>query len=158
MKNKEKFAEELLPFSFIRESFAVNKNNLKIVKCDENISCLDCLFHINGETCRAEREKWANSEYVEKISISKKDRDFLFYLDPTWNYMKRDADGSLWVFDKKPATKGDFLWFVNTTNYIKITPMFLVDFPMVKWTDDDPWDIADFYGLEVVEKYDGKIN
>lgn len=78
MKNKEKFAEELLNIIICDETltldslaFDVNENTVK--SCSETngklyIACSDCLF---GDVCNCDndisdvRRKWLEEEYVE---------------------------------------------------------------------------------------------
>lgn len=155
MTNRERYEEEILQFALLTYTFAVRKSDSKIVPC-YSIQCDECAFRENSKCINA-RKKWLSEEYVEKISISKRDRDFLFYLSPSWNYMVRGEDNNLWVCDEKPVKKTHG-WTATTTNFFKITPRLQIDFPMVKWEDSEPWNIADFYGLEVIEKYNGKTD
>lgn len=77
MKNKEKYAKELLEIACDGKSVAVCVETEKPVACEE-MSCGRCLFFVN-EICEKEKNvrAWAESEYIEKPVITKRDRAFL---------------------------------------------------------------------------------
>ena len=62
MKNKEKYAKEILEIACSGNSLAFDKTTNKVVPC-WGLSCLDCLFdhHCFGK----EIKEWCESEYVE---------------------------------------------------------------------------------------------
>lgn len=68
MKNREKFAKEILDIACNGGVIAVTKDN-KVVCC-RDISCEQCLFHKTNyyeSYCDYEATmRWAESEYVEK--------------------------------------------------------------------------------------------
>ena len=45
-------------------------------------------------------------------------------------------------------------YFIYTGETRRISTDFNVDFPMVKWSDSEPWLIEDLKKLEVVEEYE----
>lgn len=141
MKNKEKFAKEIVELACNGEGIAVNKHSGMVFPCN-NIPCSNCLFD-NDYYCEEERKKWAESEYIEKsvIVISKKDRAFLEYLKEEFKYIVRYKDGTLFAYKDQ------------LTNWFSLN-RFDVDFPMVKWSDEEPWLIEDLKNLEVVEEYE----
>lgn len=154
MKNKEKYAKEIIEISCDSCAIAVNKSTGKPEKC-AFASCNKCLFSRDDSLCDSnkKRREWAESEYIEKPVISKKDRAFLEYLDNDWKYIARDNNASLYVYRGKP-NKSDTLWKTKLVlNYRRIDG-FIVDFPMVKWSDEEPWLIEDLKKLEVVEEYE----
>lgn len=61
MKNKEKFAKEIVEIACDGQSFAVDKNG-EIVKCNI-LPCAECIF--NCSDCTRKIKKWAESEYEE---------------------------------------------------------------------------------------------
>lgn len=73
MKNKEKFAKEIVEITCDRGDVAVSKAVGEPVYCNE-INCMDCL--LNTGDCGNALRRWAESEYIEKPVISKKDRAF----------------------------------------------------------------------------------
>lgn len=152
MKNKEKFAKEIIEIACDGCGFAVNNRTGKPVPCCE-LCCSDCLF--NSEECEGEKIKaWAESEYIEKPVISKKDRAFLEYLRDNFKTIARDENGTICVFTgiaKKSEVRSAFVY---DGFYRNISNLFCVDLPMVKWEDDEPWMIEDLKKLEVVEDYE----
>lgn len=62
MKNKEKYAKEILEIACNGDCFAFNKTTNKVVPCNR-LSCSDCFFDEIG--CRKAVKKWSESEYIE---------------------------------------------------------------------------------------------
>ncbi len=151
MKNKEKFAKEIVEIVFDGSDIAVDKATGEPVHC-ENIGCPDCMF--NGKICSTALKEWAESEYIEKPVISKKDRGYLRYLIPKLKYIARDRGGSLRAFSGKPDKKEDMWEIGYLFGACNLTYGHDLDFPMVKWEDEEPWLIEDLKKLEVVEEYE----
>lgn len=150
MKNKEKYAKEIMEVACSGDSIAVTKESERIVKCG-SIACSECLFA--PPNCVKEIREWVESEYIEKQVISKKDRAFLEYLNANINYITRDMDGSLYVYIRKPFKTFDY-WKVVGFEKSKSLRMVGIGLPMVKWSDDSPWLIEDLKKLEVVDNYE----
>lgn len=147
MTNREKYAEELLDLACIREDIAFDKRTMKVIGCN-SLDCDDCLFGVIGKSCSEELAEWAKSEYVEPVKISKKDRKLLDYLK--WHkYIARDANGNLYAYTSMPIKLSN-RW--GGTIY-KSLAWLNIDFPMVKWSDAEPWKIEDLKELEVVDEY-----
>lgn len=76
MKNKEKFAKEIIDIVCKGGKFAATKNN-KIVNCDY-IDCKQCLFNFDDDyDCYCNDnyiEQWAESEYVEEPTITSREQ------------------------------------------------------------------------------------
>lgn len=149
MKNKEKYAKEIVELACDGNGIAVDKHSGTVCSC-KYISCSNCLFD-DIYYCDNGRRKWAESEYIEKPVVSKRDRAFLNYLN-YYKYIARDMNGELCVYFSKPD---------KITSYWKSTgelsgnlKIFNIDFPMIKWEDDEPWLIEDLKKLEVVEEYE----
>ena len=149
MKNKEKYAKEIMEVACSGDSIAVTKESERIVKCG-SIACSECLFA--PPNCVKEIREWVEQEYIEKPVISKKDRAFLEYLGKDLKYIARDKSEALFVYERA-IEKGKYGW-VYDSGVLKNLRGFAVDFPMVKWSDDKPWLIEDLKNLEVVEEYD----
>lgn len=156
MKNKEKFAKEIVDaVTSGGYGFCFDKSSGKIRRCDELSSCNECLFcepHSVDECDKAKKE-WAESEYIEKPVISKRDRAFLEYLNKKYKYITRDNNTWLYAYSVKPR-KGYTFWEVNSGKSLCFDGLIDVDFPMVKWSDEEPWLIDDLKKLEVVEEYE----
>ena len=69
MKNKEKFAKEILDIACSWRLFAVS-NRGKVVACDY-LGCENCQG-LESRDCRKFMSEWAESEYQEPLVISKK--------------------------------------------------------------------------------------
>lgn len=149
MKNKERYAKEIVEIACDGNGIAVDKRTGAVYSCDD-ISCTNCLFATNHNCC--DRREWAESEYIEKPVISKSDRAFLEYLGNKMKYIARDENRCLMTYEHS-VTKGEDGW-----NYdfgaIKSLSGLNVQFPMVKWSDSKPWLIEDLKKLEVVDEYE----
>lgn len=101
-----------------------------------------------------ERIRWGESEYVEKPTITSKEKKFLDLLLAKWKYIARDADEKLYVFDLPPSKKRNS-WCIEGVficNYYNISEnLFGKMFDFIKWEDEEPWSIEDLKKLEVKE-------
>lgn len=153
MKNKEKYAECVLTFACDESGFGVYEKTGEMEGCMK-MHCTECLFYGKKETCHTSRRKWLESEYIEKPVISKRDRAFLDYLRDRWKYMARDnISNAVYVFTEIPE-KSEVGYFVYTGEARRISSDFNVVFPMVKWSDEEPWLIEDLKKLEAVDSYE----
>ena len=150
MKNKEKNASKIVDIACKGHDFMVDKNTNEVADCC-GIPCTTCLFS-EMDSCDEARRHWANSEYIEKPVISKRDREFLEYLEESVKYMTRDSDADISVWKNKPDKSEFFKIWINSTS--NCSSMFNIDFPMVKWSDSEPWLIEDLKKLEVVDSYE----
>lgn len=148
MKNKEKYAKEIMNIACSGSRIAIMKGSGRIVPCD-SILCSVCLFSTD---CRKNIKEWAESEYIEKPVISKKDRVFLEYLGKELKYIVRSKSDNLMAFQNSAEKRGDG-WGIGSGAF-KSLKKFNIDFPMVKWEDSEPWLIEDLKKLDVVEEYD----
>lgn len=151
MKNKEKYAKEILEIACDGNSVAVDKCTGKIEPCGY-LSCSNCLFN-DSHKCGKAIRSWAESEHIEKPVISKKDRAFLEYLNANIHYIARDMDGSLYVYISKPFKIID-CWESAGCEINENLRIVDIDFPMVNWEDEEPWLIEDLKKLEVVDRYE----
>lgn len=154
MKNKEKYAKEIVDaVTSGGYGFGFNKYSGEIRRCNE-VSCDECLFceSHGADECNKAKREWAESEYIEKPVISKRDRAFLEYLDTIIHYVTRDLNDDLYIYISKPYKLID-CW-ESEREADKILRMFNIDLPMVKWEDNEPWLIEDLKKLEVVEEYE----
>ena len=62
MKNKEKFAKEIIEIACSSSKLALH--NGKICAC-KNLMCSECEFYDEYSSCNKNRIEWAESEYVE---------------------------------------------------------------------------------------------
>lgn len=152
MKNKEKYEECVLTFACDEGGFGVYEKTGEMERCTE-MHCADCLFYGKKGDCHTNRRKWLDSEYIEKPVISKTDRAFLDYLDKNYEYITRDNNTWLYAYSEKPS-KGYIFWEIDSGKSVCFDGLIDVDFPMVKWSDEEPWLIEDLKKLEVVENYE----
>lgn len=155
MKNKEKFAKEILEIACSGNSIAMIRESGRIAPCCSTL-CVECLF--NSDKCKERIREWAESEYIEKPVISKRDRAFLDYLGEECKFIARDENGELFVYIGEPHKLID-CWEVDCCENViceadKPLRMFNIDLPMIKWEDCNPWLIEDLKKLEVAEEYD----
>lgn len=155
MKNKEKFSKEIVELACDGNRIAVIRQTGEFRSCYET-PCRECLFHSSDtERCRERTRKWAESEYIEKPVISKKDKAFLEYIKEEFKYIARD-DGNkqLFAWSAKPERGLTINEWLNTRSDAIGLYGFDLELPMVKWLDEEPWLIDDLKKLEVVDSYE----
>ena len=152
MKNKEKFSKEIVEIACDGNRIAVDRQTGEFRSCYET-PCIECLFHSSDkEQCKERTREWAESEYIEKPVISKKDRVFLEYLGEELKYIVRSKSANLIAYQNS-AEKREDGWVIDS-GAIKSLQKLNIDFPMVKWSDSEPWLIEDLKKLEVVDSYE----
>lgn len=75
MKNKEKFASEILEFACSFNGFAVDKKTSKIVECVK-LECEKCIFNSDGKGCTDAKKKWFEEEYKEPITAKRLNKEY----------------------------------------------------------------------------------
>lgn len=150
MKNKEKFAKEILDIACKGKIITVTKDN-KVVCCS-NTPCELCMFdgcgkHIGRSQACADRfHEWSESEYVEpKPTITSREKNFLDLLLPNYKYIVRDKNGFLLVYKEKPIKILETWGIANCA----LIHMFDIKFDFIKREDEEPWRIEDLKKLEV---------
>lgn len=153
MKNREKFAKEILDIACKGDTIAVTEDN-KVVCCMD-INCEQCLFHkgddYGGYCDDTERIRWVESEYVEKPKITSREKNLLDALLPSRKYIARDEDNSLYVYYDKPI-RGNKLWIYDYACNDIPKDMYGSMFDFIKWEDEEPWSIEDLKKLEVKDE------
>lgn len=154
MKNKEKYAKEISELACNGNKIAIVRQTGELRPCC-GISCRECLFRVGTARCEEKTREWAESEYIEKPVISKKDKAFLEYIKEEFKYIARD-DGTnqLFAWSAKPQ-RGLTIneWLDASSDAIGLYG-FNLELPMVKWLDEEPWLIEDLKKLEVVDSYE----
>ena len=155
MKNREKFAKEILDIACNGGIIAVTKYN-KVVRCMD-IHCEQCLFHkgddYGGYCYDTKRIRWAESEYVAKPTITSREKKFLDVLLPKWKYIARDSNNSLFIYPIKPIRFGTCWMVKNDYNVYKIAKYVYGNmFNFIRWEDEEPWSIEDLKKLEVKDE------
>lgn len=154
MKNREKFAKEILDIACKGGTITITKDN-KVVNCDD-ITCGHCLFNKTDDSiCHRDVNsfyRWTESEYVEKHTITSREKNFLDSLLPNFKYIARDEDNLLYVYYDKPI-RGNKMWISDYASHDMPKDMYGDIFSFIKW-EEEPWSIEDLKNLEVRD--DGK--
>ena len=98
-------------------------------------------------------EEDGQTEYVERPVISKSDRMFLDYIKEEYKYIARDQSGKLYAYNSKPYKNKNCKLWCSSNGFVSYHMDCNIDFPMIKWSDEEPWLIDDLKKLEVVEEY-----
>lgn len=120
MKNKEKFAKEIIEIAKKGSLVRVNKETGLPEECTYINRCRDCLFHINNKPCPEERKRWFEEDPSE-IMKAKIELRSIDSIKENYKYIAKDPDGCL-VVSETPLYKnrGNLYW----TCY----PSFKVDY------------------------------
>jgi hypothetical protein len=157
MKNKERFAKEIAELACNAPNIAVSKATGNPICCN-NIKCDCCALYkggiYNDDTCCGALKKWAESEYVQNPVISKRDRAFLDYLEEEYKHIARDKNDALYAYNAEPCKVRESWSSGCSDDWFRLNHRFDVNFPMIKWSDSEPWLIEDLKKLEVVENYE----
>lgn len=86
----------------------------------------------------------------EEPTITEDEKTILRNLPRRYEWIARDENGLLYIFQGKPKKK-EFTWTVGFGS--RCLNLFDHLFKMVKWEDDEPWRIEDLLNLDV--KKDG---
>ena len=152
MKNREKFAKEILDVACKGNHFGVTKAG-EIISCPKT-DCEKCLFNDDID-CDVSLEQWSESEYIEKPTITSKEKMFLDLILSKWTYLARDADEILYVFDSLPSKRINCWCIENMSlcNYYYVSKkLFGNMFDFIKCEDEKPWSIEDLKKLEVKDE------
>lgn len=149
MKNREKFAKEILDIACNGSSIAMDFDG-NLVPCS-GLNCNECCFNSNScEDCDMGIQKWCESEYVEKLTLTTKEKKFLDLLLPNYKYIAREKNGFLLAYTEKPIKILETWGLANCA----LINMFDIKFDFIKREDEEPWSIEDLKNLEVRD--DGK--
>lgn len=155
MKNREKFAKEILDIACKSEKFSVIKSG-EITFCD-CFKCDMCKFNDStGEkSCRTKRYEWSESEYVEKPTITSREKNFLDALLSSCKYIARDINNDLYIYYNKPRRNSmnmNEYWITDDSNCFYVSRDMYGDmFNFIKW-EGEPWLIDDLKKLEVKDE------
>lgn len=133
------------------DTFSVIKSG-EITFCDR-FKCDMCKFNdFTGEkSCRTKRYEWSESEYVEKPTITLREKNFLDALPSKCKYIARDKDNLLYVYYDKPI-RGNKFWITDYVYQDMPKDMYGYVFSFIRWEDEEPWSIEDLKKLEVKDE------
>ena len=152
MKNREKFAKEILDIACSGRSIAVTRDN-KVVYCSD-LPCESCMFNSCGkhigraQICLDRLREWSESEYVEEPTITSREKNFLDLLLPNYKYIAKDKNGFLLAYTEKPIKILETWGIANCA----LINMFDIKFDFIKREDEEPWRIEDLKKLEVKDE------
>ena len=133
MKNKEKYAKEILDIVIKECHFALNKDG-EIVRCSD-IKCSDCLFNVK-EGCNSATIEWANAEYIKPKQFTEREKAFV-KLFPAFQYIAKDKNGYVYAFTSKPVKSAE--WWTRTDGYgLLIHDCMALPFYDIRWEDKEP--------------------
>lgn len=131
MTNKEKYAKEIVEIACKGHDFRVDKNTNEVADCCD-APCAACLF-LEMDDCDKARREWAESEYIEKPVISKKDKAFLEYIKEEFKYIARDdRNKQLFAWSAKPKRGLTINEWLNERSDAIGLYGFNLELPMVK--------------------------
>ena len=153
MKNKEKYANEIIEATVRGEHISVDKQSGKILSCID-ADCEKCLFFSADPailTCKGMFSSWANSEYKEKKEFSEADKVYVKAMDKL-NWFARDKDGIVYGYVDKPFKNGG-MWDVKAevggkyaleraSSYTSAT------FEPLSWEDEEPTHRDEILGVK----------
>ena len=93
------------------------------------------------------------SENIHKLNNQEYTATLMSLLNRGFEYVARDSDGELAVYDVKPV-KFDTRWSDDLGDWIE--PLNNDYFPEVKWSDEEPTKVADLW--EIYSKVDDSTN
>ena len=155
MKNREKFAKEILDIACKGRSIAVTKAGT-IARCGDT-SCNLCKFsNYDGisNNCYEKIYVWSESEYVEKPTITSKEMAFLNLILPKYKYIARDNNtNKLFLYIDRPSKHFTY-WLPkleDSAYELSYRPLD-IKFNFIKWEDEEPWSIEDLKKLDVKDE------
>lgn len=145
MKNWEKYTEEIMKVLRETGSASFGVCDEKPVPCDKISCCAGCKF--KSHKCLMMRKEWLNEEYVEQPKLTQRERQLCEFIETGW--ITRDKNGYLYASHSKPE-KGASTWSVSSCTWIN-PKVYRVEFPFIKWSDQEPWSVVDLLKLGVIE-------
>ena len=134
MKNKEKFAKEIVELATKSQTLAVNQES-KVIICSQS-NCKKCIFYTGAGRCCDKRKEWAESEYVEPKEFTEEEKAFIRACDKI-KYVARDKDGNLYVYKGKPIKSVENgLWYGSESTFVNFSTS--LSFSAIKWEDAEP--------------------
>ena len=136
MKNRDKFAKEIMDIACAGYSVAFDKEANKLTACN-NTPCENCAFYSSSSSCRDKCKEWSESEYKEP--------------EVDWN--KVPVDTPVLVKDCERET-----WYNRYFAYYKDEKVFVYTNGATSWSKSTNnattfWDYAKLANEEDIRKY-----
>lgn len=152
MKNKEKYAKEILDIVCKGNNVALDISTGSLYAC-EDFSCGKCYFepdnypHDTG-SCTNNFVHWVNSEYKEKKEFSEADKAYVKAMDKL-NWFARDEDGSVWGFVNKPFKQHCYWRGADSTKFVLFKSFASsATFESLSWEDEEPTHRSEILGVK----------
>ena len=113
---------------------------------DKDLKCLGCLRGNPLDIVKVYRQIWKR----EEPTITSIERVLLENIDKKYQYIARDDEGWLFLFEEKPK-KDTAFWQKSVHSDICSFGCYAHLFKMVKWEDEEPWLIEDLLKLQTKE-------
>lgn len=151
MKNKEKYANEIIEIACQGNAIAIDKDTKKIRACDEK--CENCYFsqknYIKSSNsyfcCETNIKDWANSEYVEPKEFTEQEKAAIRALDKV-KWVAKDRNGEVYGFRNKPYKSTDIWKSDSIIDSIFLSGYSSCEFKAIKWEDNEPTSRAEILG------------
>ena len=106
-----------------------------------------------SQACSDQLREWSESEYVEKLTITSREKNFLGSLLSNFKYIARDSNDALYIYYNKPKRNSMDNWIVDDNNYYYVSrDVYGNMFNFIKWEDEKSWSIEDLKKLEVKDE------
>lgn len=96
MKNKERFAKEIIEIAKDGFTIGLNKETRLPMACNGWCSCVDCVFHIGNKDCQEERKKWFEKDPFD-VTMARIELRSLESIKSNYKYIAKEPDGRLKV-------------------------------------------------------------
>ena len=134
MKNREKFAKEIMDIACAGERLAFDKKANEVSSCSMT-NCKVCAFYLCDTSCNDKIKEWCNSEYTE----------------PEVDWSKVPVDTPILVSDSKRID-----WYKRYFLKYKDDMVYTYSCGATSWSSDGcevPWEYAKLANEEDVRKY-----
>lgn len=114
MKNKERFAKEIIEITKDGFTVGLNKETGLPMACKRWCSCvcLDCAFYIGNKDCQEERKKWFEQDPFD-ITMASIELRSLESIKSNYKYIAKDPDGKLKISEAPLYKNNENFYWVN---------------------------------------------
>lgn len=151
MKNKEKYANEIVEIAINGSVPAIDIRTMKLCRC-VGLTCDKCYFNEENypyyfDNCTKSINDWANSEYVEPKEFTEHDKSVLRALDKV-EWVAKDRNGEVYGFRNKPYKSTDIWKSDSIIDSIFLSGYSSCEFKAIKWEDTEPTSRKEILGEE----------
>lgn len=148
MKNKEKYANEIMEIAIKGQSIALDETTKTLFPC--NFDCDRCYFsgknYPDGSMdCRVNSNHWADSDCEEYKEFTEQEKAVIKATDKI-KWVAKNKNGEIHGFTDKPC-KLTNIWQSNNMS-IFLSGYCTCKFKAIKWKDDEPTSREEILGEE----------